>query len=141
MAYTHSKSEVLVAKDQALTTSGDKLDWSPGYIPHYVRAVALVWTTAPAGTNDNLKVDKRPTAGSDSNRGDGDVADITLNTSRSQGDVSYQNGIDVLINPGEEIVFEVSSGSLTAGAAHVIAYVEPSWEIPGNNTSMNDDAA
>lgn len=135
MAYTHSKYEVVVATDASLASAADIGDWAPGYVPHYIRAAALVLTTSPDDAGQ-VKVDKRPTSGSDTSRGDGDVAQIDYTTDEDQGEVVYIDGIDIKVSPGEEVVFEVSDATPTAGAAHLILYVEPSWEIPGNNSSM-----
>ena len=135
MAYTHSKYERVVASAAALSSTGDKGAFAPGMVPHIVRAVAAVIKTVPAAAGV-LKFDKRPTAGSDTGRGDGDVAVINLATSHTAGTVVYKDGLNALIKPGEEVVAEVTTATGTGGVAEIIAYVEPSWEVPGNNTRM-----
>ena len=136
MAYTDSKHEVIIAKDASLASAADVGDWAPGYVPFRVNAIALVFTTAVDNTGA-LKVDKRPTAGSDTSRGDGDIATLNYTTTTgAQGKVVYKEGIDTVINPGEEIVAEVTDATPTAGAAHIILYGEPVWEVPANNTDM-----
>lgn len=135
MAYTHSKYEVFVAEDASLASAADIGDWAPGYVPHRIRAAALVLTTSPDAAGQ-VKVDKRPTAGSDTSRGDGDVAQLDYTTDEDAGEVVYIDGIDVTVNPGEELVFEVSDATPTAGAAHLVLYVEPMWETPANNSNM-----
>lgn len=136
MSYTHSKYQAVVATDASLTSASDVGDWAPGYVPHRIRAVALVVTTNvdDAGV---LKVDKRPTAGSGTGRGDGDVAELSY-ASPDQGDVIYVDGLDVVINPGEDVVAEVTDATPTTGAAHIVYYVEPVWETPANNDAMID---
>ena len=140
MAYTHSKKEEIVAKDASLASAADVGDWAPGYVPHIVRAVSLVFTTAVDATGE-LKVDKRPTAGSDTGRGDGDVATIAYTTTTgAQGKVVYAGTtaapLNVKVSPGEELVFQVTDATPTAGAAHLVLYLDPVWEVPGNNTDM-----
>lgn len=137
MAYTHTQYEVVMGKDLSLASAADVADWAPGFVPHRIRAVALVFTTA-ANASGTLKIDKRPTAGSDTSRGDGDVADIDYDaTAGAQGLVVYQTGIDVKVSPGEELVAQVTDATPTAGNAHVVLFVEPMWEEPGNNSDMS----
>lgn len=134
MAYTHSKYEVFVKANMALGSTGDKAYWSPGYIPHIIRAVALVITNA-IGSSTEVRVDLRPTAGSDTGRGDGDIAAL-LSSSLALGKVLYKDGINVRVNPGEEAVFQVTNAGEAADEAHAILYVEPTWELPANNDAM-----
>lgn len=135
MAYVHSKYEVIVAKDIDLGTTGDKGDWAPGFVPHYIRAVAVVVTNT-IGAAGVVKFDKRPTAGIDTSRGDGDVAVVNLATTHDEGEVVYKGELNVLIKPGEEVVVEVTDLTAASDTAHVILYVEPTWEVPGNNAKM-----
>lgn len=137
MAYTHSKYEVLMATDADLSSQADVADWAPGYVPHIIRAVSLVITN-DIGSSAVVKFDKRPTSGSDSSRGDGDVATVNLDTSDDQGNAVFVDGLDVEIKPGEEVVAEVTSAASASDTAHIVLYVEPRWEQPANNTSMND---
>ena len=137
MSYIFSKREVLVATDQSLATATDIGDWAPGMTPWIIRAVALVFTTDVDDTGV-VKVDKRPTAGSDSSRGDGDIATINYTTSNGdQGKVIYKDGLNVEIKPGEEVVFQVTDATPSTGKAHLILFIEPKWELPANNTDMS----
>lgn len=136
MGYTHSKSEVLVTANASLASAADIGDWAPGYIPHIIRAVALVITTALDATGV-LKVDKRVTAGSDAGRGDGDIATINYTAALGvAGAVIYKDGLDIELKPNEEAVFQVTDATPTAGNAHLILYVEPRWETPANLPDM-----
>lgn len=136
MSYDHTQLETIVAKDASVASAADVGDWAPGYVPMIIRAVALVFTTA-ANATGALKVDKRPTAGSDTARGDGDVATINYTTTTgAQGKVVYKDGLSIKVSPGEEVVFQITDATPTAGNAHLILFVEPSWEQPGNNTDM-----
>lgn len=137
MAYTHSKQEIIVVKDASLASAADVGHWGPGAIPHVIRAVALVFTTA-ANATGVLKIDKRPTAGSDSSRGDGDVAVLNYTTTTgAQGKIVYLEGLNVEIAPSEEIVAQVTDATPTAGNAHVILYVEPRFESLANNADAS----
>lgn len=134
MAYTHGKQEIVVVKDGSLATAADIGHWGPGLIPHVIRAVALVFTTSVNATGQ-VKFDKRPTAGSDTSRGDGDVATINYtSTTGAQGKIVYKEGLNIELKPSEEVVAEVTDATPTAGNAHVILYVEPRFERLANNT-------
>lgn len=136
MSYTHSKYEVLVTANAALSSAADVGDWSPGYIPHIIRAVALVFTTIMSHTGV-LKVDKRTLAGSDTGRGDGDIATINYTVALgTAGACIYKDGLNIEILPGQEAVFQVTDATPTSGNAHLILYVEPRWEIPANIAAM-----
>jgi len=137
LAYTHSKQEIVVVKDGSLATAADIGHWASGLIPHVIRAVALVFTTAVDATGQ-VSFDKRPTVGSDTGRGNGDVAVINYtSTTGAQGKVVYKEGLNIEIAPGEEVVAQVTDATPTAGNAHVILYVEPRWERPANNIDMS----
>jgi len=136
MAFTHSKEEHILVRNASLASAADVGSWAPGYMPHIVRAAAVVFTTGVDATGQ-LKLDKRPTAGSNTGRGDGDVATLNYTTTTgAQGAVVYKNELNVEILPGEEVVAEISDATPTAGVGHVILYIEPRWEVPGNNTDM-----
>lgn len=131
------KIEVELAKAADLNSVADitGASFAPGYMSYIVRAVALVINNdiAAAGV---VKFDKRPTAGSDTGRGDGDVAVINLATTHTGGKVVYKDGLNVRIDPGQEVVAEVTDATGASDTARVILYLEPTWERPANNTAM-----
>lgn len=118
-----------------LTSTGDKARWAPGLVPVTIRQVAVLLNAAP-GDAGVLKVDKRPTYGSDTSRGDGDVTTINLATSHAAGKVVYKSGLNVTINPGQEIVFEMTDASASVNGAQISMLIEPSYEQPANLTAM-----
>src|SRR2546428_3188243 len=133
MAYTHSKYEVygfsttgVASMDQDLTSTGDKFLWEPGYVPHYIRAVMAVITTATVGTAAVVDFDKRITAGSDTGRvSSGGVARLNI-PAKSAGTVIYKDGLNSLITPGQQVVFKVTTAVGTCGKAAVLMLFEPS---------------
>jgi hypothetical protein len=135
MSYAHQLIEVKVAAAASLASLADIGSWGPGLVPVTIRGVALLIGSdiAAAGV---VKVDKRPTFGSDTSRGDGDVATINLATTHTGGKVVYSDGLDVDINPGEEVVFEVTDVTGAGDVADLILLVEPRWEVPGNIAAM-----
>lgn len=61
-----------------------------------------------------VKFDKRPTAGSDTSRGDGDIGEITIPAADSQGQVLYEKVSDVTVLRGEQIVVQVTVEGVAA---------------------------
>lgn len=137
MAYTHTQYQERVVTEATLATAGDKGKLTPGYVPLVIRAVAIVCKTDPTAAGV-VKVDKRPTAGSDTGRGDGDVAVINVAATHAQGDVVYKDGLNVELKPGEEAVVEVTGAVTGLTLADVIFFVEPRWELPGNIAAMKE---
>lgn len=136
MAYDLQR-EVLVVQCGAMSAAADIGSWNPGYQPVVIRAVAVV-LRAIASSGGVVKVDKRPTVGSDTSRGDGDVATVTIPNAQAAGTVVYSDQLNVKVSPGEEIVAEVTDAFGTFG--DVIVLVEPAFENPANNTDMSETA-
>lgn len=118
-----------------LTSTGDKARWAPGLAPVIVRQVAVIVNAAP-GDAGVVKIDKRPTYGSDTSRGDGDGGVINMLTSHAAGNVIYKSGLNVTVNPGQELVAEVTDASANVNSAQIVLLVEPSPEQPANISAM-----
>jgi hypothetical protein len=118
------------------TTTGDKARFTCGPQPIVVRRISLALSAQP-GDAGVVKFDKRVTFGSDSGRGDGDVGVLNLLASavHAAGKVVYKD-VNVKINPGEEIMVEVTdaSAALTGAVAHI--FYEPSPEQAANIPAM-----
>ena len=113
--------------------AGIDMDQSPAdvalfSIPHNctVWEVGAVVTEACAGGTKTpvLKFDKRPTAGSDSGRGDGDIGELNLATTAA-GAVMYDRaGANVQLEAGNEVVVQLTTQATGTGAAgHVRPYL------------------
>lgn len=135
MSYTHALTQEIVARAVDLNSLGDKGNWAPGLFPVKIRGVALLVGNdiAAAGV---VKVDKRPTFGSDVSRGDGDIAILNLAVAHTGGKVVYKSGIDVILNPGQQLVFEVTDVTGAADVGDLVIMYEPLWERPGNFSAM-----
>lgn len=114
-----------------LTTTGDKARWAPGVRPYVVRGVAVILNAVP-GDAGVIKFDKRITYGSDTGRGDGDVAVVNLATTHAAGEAIVKMGLNVEIQPGQEIVVEATDASASVSAARVVLFLEPRPEQPAN---------
>lgn len=142
MAYTHSKYEVDVrqADGTALADMGAAAGnavWAPGYMPHIVRAVALVFTEA-CDAVETVTITRRITAGSDT----GEVTIDTITTTvadSAPGEVMFVDNLDTEIAPGEELQVTWTTVGAT-GICHIKAYVEPRWENPANISDMTESA-
>lgn len=120
-----------------MSSTGDKVTLTP-VVPVTVVSFGFIVTTAIVGALV-MKCDKRPTAGSDTGRGDGDLGTLTLSASQggslAAGDVarcrpaassSFGAGpapteAGNLVLPGEQAILELTTGA-TSGAA--IGFIE-----------------
>ena len=138
MAYDHTQYEVVVALAADAAATGEEGDgWSPGYIPPYVRAfsVAAINAVGAAGEVELEKVTLGGAAGSGTV-----ISTITVTNGLSQGSIIYEDGLNTKLNPGEEIIVNISNACAAGDLLHCVALVEPSWETPGNDTSMTATA-
>jgi hypothetical protein len=90
-----------------------------------------------------VKFDKRPTLGSDSSRGDGDIASFAMGATAA-GKVLYDNaGRATILYPGDEVVVEITtrptSGS-PAGHFVPMLLVKPIAEMDANLSDMVETA-
>jgi hypothetical protein len=143
MSYTHTQIEaqvvnVGVAADPTnLISAADLGALAAGYQPFKIKAIAAVVAEALGTADATVELDKRVTAGSDTGRTQQAVMTIPQATA-AVGDVYYQDGLDITINPGEEAVVETDGGASTTGGVNVILFIEPLWETPDNNTAMTE---
>lgn len=130
--------EVLVVKAIDLNSVADVTGgtWSPGFKRHKIHGVALAITNA-IGAAGVVKVDKRPTVGDDTGRGDGDIAVINLGTAHTLGKVVYKAvSPPVTLDPGQEAVFQVTDATAASDTANAYLLVEIVPEEPANITAM-----
>ena len=135
MAYTHSQYEVMMTNVAVITSTGDKAQWAPGYVPHLLRAWAFVTTTQATVTAPVLDLDKQIAAGSATGRIADFVSPLKPLLANVAGKVTYKDGLQSKVSPGEQLVYNITTAA-TAGAGSVIIFVEPTWEVPGNNTNL-----
>jgi hypothetical protein len=104
-----------------------------------VELAALVVTETCAGTTPGVvKMDKRPTAGSDTDRGDGDIATFNMGTTAA-GKMLYDLvAVDTDLEPGDEVVVQISTAPLTGPAGHFepVLIVKVRDEIKANLADM-----
>ena len=110
-----------------------------------IRAGFTITQTVSGGIAPVVAFDRRPTAGSDSSRGDGDVGTLTLTATGASGKAYYENTDYVAagtgswvatLDEGEQVVVEVktASGGNGQGIPWLVVEVDP--EQPANNSAM-----
>jgi hypothetical protein len=116
MSYSNNPLQSLQGADAACQTPADKLVLTPVF-PIEVVEFGLVPTTSLADAAGGLvyKLDKRPTAGSDTDRGDGDIGILTLTAAQADaldaGTVAKcRMASPTVIYPGEQAVLELTTG-------------------------------
>ena len=105
-----------------LSAAGDKLVLSPA-VPIEVLEFGFLLTAAvddTAGDGMVAKLDKRPTAGSETGRGDGDAGVMTLTQAQADaleaGEVARSRpDSPALIYPGEEAVLQLTDAVAVSG--------------------------
>lgn len=78
---------------------------------------AVTETCAGATTTPVVKFDLRPTAGSDTDRGDGDIANLVLGTTAAGKFMYDKAAIGTMLEPGQEVVVELTVQATGTGAA------------------------
>lgn len=130
---------------QVLTSAADIHIFTIPFRCRPIRVGFSLTTTVSSSVSAVVKFDKRPTAGSDSSRGDGDVGTLTIPTAAAAGKAYYENtdykedatGAWVgTLNEGDQVVVQVTTASTSAGAGIPWLIVEPDLERPANNSAM-----
>jgi hypothetical protein len=107
--------------------------------PCTVELAGLAITETCAGTTPGVvKMDKRPTAGSDTARGDGDIATFNMGTTAA-GKMLYDLvAVDTDLEPGDEVVVQITTAPLTGPAGHFepVLVVKVRDEVLANLSDM-----
>jgi hypothetical protein len=97
-----------------------------------------------SGTNAEavvIKFDKRPTLGSDSGRGDGDMGSISLPASNEQGKIYVDTPASRLtLEPGEEMVAQVTTASCCDKPCIIEVLIDSDAEVDGNFSDVVESA-
>ena len=130
---------------QSLTSAADIHIWTIPIKCIPIRAGFTLTTTVSSSVSAVVKFDRRPTAGSDTDRGDGDVGTITIPTTAAAGKAYYEKTdfVDAAtgdwvqdLDEGEQVVVQVTTAATSAGAGIPWLLVELNPEMPANNTAM-----
>lgn len=126
MSYSNNPKQKETATLADASATGDKLTFTPA-VPVEVLEIGIIVTTAlvDAAGGLVLKADLRPTAGSDSGRGDGDVGVMTLTSAQANkvaGKVvrsRFTSPYKVI--PGQQVVLDLTTAvDSGAGIAFIV---------------------
>ena len=125
------QSEYVQGTADVLTAAADHNGLFEVTRPITVLAVGAIITTAIQGACV-VKFDRRVTKGSDTGRGDGDVGILTIPDGTAVGKQVISDNTRVDLNPGDQVVPEVTSAAATAGGAHYFIHYIPRAETIAN---------
>ena len=118
-----------VSAQISVATTGDKFTFTPGRPVDIVRWGIIADVLIDVGVGMTIAADHRITAGSDTGRVNAAVGTITDTDDIAQGDGVYTENVSPLItarptetfrvDPGEQVVFEVTDAADTAGTGHI----------------------
>jgi hypothetical protein len=127
---------------QGIDLAGAPGDFAVFDVPGKCQVIeaGLIITEAVVGatTFGRVAFDKRPAAGSDTGRGDGDVADFVLDNLAAApvaGNVVVSRPASaVILYPGEQVVVQLVAASAPTGAGHYMPYLMAYYiaETPAN---------
>ncbi len=118
-----------------MTSLGDKMTFMTAVPVNIVRWGVIADSLIDVGVGFTIKGDFRPTAGSDTGRGDGNVGDVTVTADIAQGEGVYTEECATpavttavptkfKLDPGEQVVFQVTDVADTAGTGMIFVEYE-----------------
>lgn len=124
----------------SLAATGDKMSFPVPFLCEVLYAgLVITATCAGATTTPIVKFDRRPTAGSDTGRGDGDLGGFALGTQAAGKTVYFKPPTRIVLEPGEEVIMQVTTaatGTGAGGSARPILVVRPRDEQFDNLAGM-----
>ena len=110
-----------------LTTAADKFTYTPSVPVDIIRWGVIADALIDVGVGMTIKLDHRPTAGSDTARTDGlGGKDLVTTVDIAAGDGGYvEPDAPFQVDPGEEVVFQVTDQADTAGTGMLFLHVQP----------------
>ena len=104
---------------------------------HIHRIQMAITTTISSSASVVVQWDKRPYAGSDTDRGTADVGTLTIVTTTAAGIAVYEEPSTLItVNEGDQVVVQVSTAATSTGAGVPMLVLEPAPERPANNSQM-----
>ena len=146
MAYTHSKYEVQMMSNRTSTDVGEGTaqitvtgiagiaQWTPGFMPHIIRAIAVSPLTTVLISGCSLLFQVTGVGSSAAT-----IASFNFTSGDDAGSkVLFWDNLNQEVKPGEIVMASVSQlGGVVPGArVGITLYVEPRWETPANNANM-----
>ena len=139
-----------VSSQVVFTTTGDKVTFTPSQPIDVIGFGLITDALLDVGAGMVLKLDHRPTAGSDSSRTDGltpDGAASAQNLSTSTTDIAAGDFAYVIftrpyeVDPGEQLVAEVTDAADTAGTGFIfLIYQKRPFAWKSNSSNVPYDS-
>lgn len=115
MGYEFQPLKEVFSADADMSGTGDQGTFTPAY-PCEIVGFGYVITTAVVDAAGGLvlKADKRPTAGSDTSRGDGDCGTLTLTSAQANALTAGKTMLcrptqPTRVQPGEQVVLDLTT--------------------------------
>lgn len=126
MSYSNNAKQKETATLADASATGDKLTFTPA-VPVEILEIGIIVTTVivDAAGGLVLKADIRPTAGSDTSRGDGDAGVMTLTSAQANkaaGKVQRSRPASpAIVYPGQQVIVELTTAADSgAGIAFIV---------------------
>ena len=107
MTSTYVMRHTEVFAQASMTVAADINTFTPARPVNIIRWGVIADALIDVGAGMTIKADHRPTAGSDTGRGDGNVGDITVTSDIAQGDGAYTEEVS---GAGTKQKFKVDPG-------------------------------
>lgn len=126
MSYSERTKQKETASDTDVSSAADKLTFSPAVAAEILEFGYIVTTAfVDAAGGLVLKADIRPTAGSDSSRGDGDAGVMTLTSAQANKAagkvVRTRPASPAIVYPGQQVVLQLTTAADSgAGLAFIV---------------------
>ena len=102
--------------------------------------LSVTETCVGATATPVVKFDKRPTAGSDTARGDGDIANFVMSTTAAGKNLYDEAAQGTILYPGEEVVVQLVTQPVGSPAGHFIPALLVK-HIPETQANLSDTVA
>ena len=132
-----------VSATQTMNATGDKFTLTPSVPIDIIRWGVIVDNTLiDVGAGMTIKMDHRPTAGSDTDRTDGTPStaeDLVTTVDILAGKGAYVELDEPFeVDPGEEVVFQVTDAADTAGNGFIFVHYRPRPFVGDSGVTAGD---
>lgn len=138
--YDHQKVQVYVPPSATGNgeATGIEARHAVGLTPMILRRVGVILEQeAATGTSAVITIQRRPVAGVAANEVTIDTITVPANAA---GDVFYVDGLDTRVDPGEDVVADVTTAMGTQATLGFVFEFDMAWDHPSNIPEMNESA-
>ena len=125
-----------------ISTTGDKATFTPATPVRVLRVGVIGTATYTHGSGAIIKVDKNLSNGAGAyTRGDGDGGVLTVPAAFVNGKMVYTNVPPYELDPGDQLIFEVTQASTAGSVAYTVEYEKMGFQkgymLPAKNHLRN----